>query len=43
MDKKTGTWDTLKIHPTKLVKMVVEGKAIILGKDKYGRYIYEVS
>ncbi len=39
---KTGTWDTLKIHPAKLMKMVVEGKAKIVGRDKYGRRVYGV-
>ena len=42
MDKKIGTWDKLRIHPTKLMKMVIEGEAKIVGKDKYKRYIYEV-
>ncbi|MBA7574818.1 hypothetical protein ES708_16633 [subsurface metagenome] len=41
-EAKTGTWDQLKIHPASLVKMVVEGKVKIIGKDKFGRYIYEV-
>lgn len=40
--KKIGTWDKLKIHPTKLMKMVIQGQATITGKDKYGRYIYKV-
>jgi len=40
--KKTGTWDKLKMHPTKLVKLVIAGQATIIGKDKYGRYIYEI-
>lgn len=39
---KVGTWDTLRLHPMTLMKMVVEGKAIVIGKDKYGRKIYEV-
>lgn len=39
---KLGTWEQLKIHPTKLVRMVVEGKATVVGKDKYGRHIYKI-
>ncbi|GAI71837.1 unnamed protein product [marine sediment metagenome] len=41
-ETKTGTWDQLKMHPAHLVKMVVDGKAKIIGKDRFGRYIYEV-
>lgn len=37
-----GTWDTLRIHPMTLMKMVVEGKATVIGEDKHGRKIYEV-
>lgn len=39
---KVGTWEQLKIHPTKLIRMVIDGKAKVIGKNKYGRYIYEV-
>ena len=39
---KTGTWEDLKIHPMELMKMVVSGKATIVGVDKYKRHIYEV-
>lgn len=39
---RIGTWEQLKIHPTELVRLVVEGKAIIVGRDKYGRRIYEL-
>lgn len=39
---KTGTWEELKIHPMELMKMVVSGKATIVGIDKYKRLIYEV-
>ena len=42
MTKRIGTWDELKLHPTTLVRLVVEGKAVILGKDKHGRYIYRL-
>ena len=42
MVNKQGTWDELKIIPAKLMKMVTEGKAKIVRKDKYGRWIYEV-
>ena len=41
-EAKRGTWDQLKKHPTELMKMVCEGKAVIIGKDKFGRYIYEL-
>ncbi len=37
-----GTWIDLRKHPTALVKMVVEGKATVVGKDEKGRLIYEV-
>lgn len=39
---KVGTWEQLRIHPTKLVKMVVEGRATVVGNDKYGRHIYKI-
>lgn len=39
---KVGTWDILRIHPMTLMKMVIEGKATVIGKDKRGRKIYEV-
>ena len=39
---RVGTWDTLKLHPMTLMKMVVEGKATVIGEDKHGRKIYEV-
>lgn len=39
---RTGTWDKLKIHPMKLMKMVISGEAKIVGKDVHGRYIYEL-
>jgi len=42
MAKKTGTWDTLKLHPMTLMKMVVQGTATVIGKDKHGRKIYAV-
>jgi len=39
---RVGTWDTLRLHPTTLMRMVVEGKATVIGEDKHGRKIYEV-
>lgn len=39
-DLKEGTWETLKKHPMTLMRMVIEGKADIIGKDNKGRYIY---
>ena len=39
---RVGTWDTLKLHPMTLMKMVVEGRATVRGKDEHGRKIYEV-
>lgn len=39
---KVGTWDTLRLHPTTLMRMVVEGKATVIGEDKHGRKIYEI-
>ena len=39
---KVGTWDTLRLHPMTLMRMVIEGKTKVLGKDKRGRKIYEV-
>ena len=44
MDQKAkeGTWDQLKIHPMQLVKMVIQGKADVVGKDKFGRLIYHL-
>lgn len=39
---KVGTWDVLKMHPTKLMRLVIENKADIIGKDEHGRYIYSL-
>ncbi|MBA7638626.1 hypothetical protein ES703_46282 [subsurface metagenome] len=39
---KVGTWDTLRLHPMTLMRMVIEDKANVIGKDKRGRKIYEV-
>jgi len=39
---RVGTWDTLKLHPMTLMKMVVDGEATVIGKDKHGRKIYEL-
>jgi len=39
---RVGTWDTLRLHPTTLMKMVVEDRATVIGKDKHGRKIYEI-
>ncbi len=37
-----GTWDTLKLHPMTLMRMVIEGKATVIGQDERKRKIYEV-
>jgi hypothetical protein len=37
---RRGTWVDLKLHPMTLMKMVIKGKAKIVGKDQYGRKIY---
>ena len=39
---RIGTWEDLKLSPTTLVRLVVEGRATVIGKDKYGRRIYEL-
>ena len=39
---RVGTWDTLRLHPMTLMKMVVEGKATVIGEDEHGRKIYEI-
>ncbi len=39
---RVGTWDTLKLHPMTLMRMVIEGKATVIGQDKRKRKIYEV-
>ena len=38
-----GTWDQLKLGPWELTKMVIAGRATIVGKDQYGRNIYELT
>ena len=43
MTEKTGTWADLKLSPATLMRMVIAGKAKIIGKDKFHRYIYEVA
>lgn len=40
--KKVGTWDQLRMSPAQLMKLVIQGKANITGRDKYGRHIYEL-
>ena len=42
-EKIRDTWDKLKLHPGRLTKLVGEGKAKLLGKDEFGRWIYEIS
>jgi hypothetical protein len=37
-----GTWETLRKAPTTLVKLVIQGKATVVGKDSFGRLIYEL-
>lgn len=39
---REGTWDQLKLHPTTLVRMVIEGEAEVIGKDKWGRKVYRI-
>jgi len=39
---KVGTWDTLRLHPMTLMRMVIDGRATVIGKDKRGRKIYEI-
>lgn len=41
--RTVGTWDTLKLSPSKLMKMVLRGEATIVGKDRFGRRIYELA
>ena len=43
MGKTVGTWDKLKMHPMTLMRLVIDGRAKIVGKDEHGRYIYELS
>lgn len=37
-----GRWWELKLHPMTLMRMVIEGKATIVGKDEHGRKVYEL-
>lgn len=39
---KRGTWDQLRIAPGRLTQMVVRGEAKVIGKDEFGRRIYEL-
>jgi hypothetical protein len=39
---KRGTWDQLRILPGRLTQMVIRGEAKIVGKDRFGRRIYEL-
>jgi hypothetical protein len=38
-----GTWDQLRFAPAMLFRLTIEGKAKIIGKDKFGRYIYRIT
>jgi len=42
LKRRRGTYLELRLHPMTLMKMVVDGKAQIVGKDKFGRRIYEL-
>ena len=42
MKKVTGNWAELRILPGRLTKLVVERKAKIIGKDEFGRRLYEM-
>lgn len=42
MSRTEGTYLDLKLHPTTLMRMVVESKATVIGKDKRGRLIYRL-
>lgn len=37
-----GTWDQLRLSPSTLMRLVVEGKAKVIGKDRYGRKVYRL-
>lgn len=39
---RRGTWEDLHLHPGTLVRMVIEGKAIIVARDARGRHVYEI-
>ena len=41
-DTVRGTWVELRLAPGTLTKMVVLGSARIVGKDEYGRNVYEI-
>ncbi len=34
------TWEQLRKTPAQLMKLVVNGKADVVGKDQYGRLLY---
>lgn len=38
-----GTWDELLIHPTRMMTLVVNGVATIIGKDGRGRHLYRMT
>jgi len=42
LKRRRGTYLELRLLPMTLMKMVVEGKATIVGKDKHGRRIYKL-
>lgn len=39
----TGTWQDFRLHPMTLMKMVIEGKATVVGRDDRGRLIYKLN
>ena len=41
-ETRVGTWDTLKLHPMALMRMVIQGEATVIGRDERGRKVYEV-
>jgi len=38
-----GTWDKLLISTARLMKMVIEGAAVIIGDDDFGRHVYRTT
>jgi hypothetical protein len=42
MKLRRGTYIDFRLSPSHLMKLVIAGKAKIVGKDKYGRRIYEM-
>lgn len=37
-----GTWADLRLSPSQCMKLVVEGKLKIIGRDDFRRYVYYV-